>query len=119
MLKTAKQKRDKAKRRQIRVRAALHGTAERPRLSVFRSSKHISAQIINDDEGKTIVSTSDTKIEDKGKAGIEVAALVGTELGKLAISAGVKKVIFDRGSYKYHGRVKALADAARKGGLEF
>lgn len=104
-------------RRANRTRAKISGTGERPRLSVFRSLKHISAQLINDVEGKTIVASTDVKMGEK--KGMELAALVGADLAKKAKAAGVTKVVFDRGSYLYHGRIKALADAAREGGLEF
>lgn len=104
-------------RRAIRTRAKIHGTAERPRLSVYRSAKHISAQLINDDLGRTVVAATDVKLTE-GKP-LERAALVGAELAKSAKAAGVSAVVFDRGSYQYHGRVKALAEAAREGGLQF
>ena len=99
------------------------GTEERPRLSVFRSSSHIYAQIINDDEAKTLaaVSTRTPKIQKavKNTGDKSAAEKVGKELAKRAKSAGVSKVVFDRASFAYHGRIKALADAARKGGLSF
>ena len=102
-----------------RTRAKGQGTADRPRLSVFRSAKHISAQVIDDAAGKTLASATDAKLETKGKKGVEIATLVGAEIGKKAKEAGISKVIFDRGANKYHGRVQALADAAREAGLEF
>jgi len=108
-----------AKRRAARARSKIVGTQVRPRLSVFRSAKHISAQLIDDTAGKTLASASDKNVSAEGKKPLEVAALVGSEVAKKATEAGVKTVVFDRGSYKYHGRVKALADAARTGGLEF
>lgn len=111
-------KRERTKRRAIRTRSKIHGTAERPRLSVFRSEKHITAQLINDDLGRTLFAATDLKME-AGKAPLERAALVGAEIAKAAKAAGVTKIVFDRGSYLYHGRVKALADAAREQGLEF
>jgi large subunit ribosomal protein L18 len=114
-----KLKRKNAKRRAIRTRAKVQGTAKRPRLSVFRSSKHISVQLIDDAAGKTIVSSSDTAVDAKGKKGMEIATLVGEDIGKKAIASGAKEIVFDRGSYKYHGRIKALADAARETGLVF
>ena len=101
-----------------RTRAKITGSSDRPRLSVFRSAKYIYAQIIDDNAGKTLASASDEKMEKGGKP-VERAAKVGAEIAKKATAAGVKQVVFDRGSYKYHGRVKALADAARDGGLEF
>lgn len=106
-------------RRAARTRAKVQGTADRPRLSVFRSAKHISAQVIDDAAGKTLVSATDATLDTAGKKGVEIATLVGLEVGKKAKEAGISKVIFDRGANKYHGRVKALADAAREAGLEF
>ncbi len=114
-----KKKFDSAKRRARRTRASIVAKNVRPRLSVFRSSKHISVQLIDDAASKTIVSASDLSVDAKGKKPIEIAVLVGTDLAKKAKAAGIDKVVFDRGSYKFHGRVKALADAAREGGLEF
>lgn len=106
-------------RRHLRVRSKISGTADRPRLSVFRSNANISAQIIDDVKGVTLVSCSsiDLKLENGGN--VKAAAEVGTELAKRAKKAKVSNVVFDRGGYLYHGRVKALADAARKAGLEF
>ena len=101
----------------------VHGTKERPRLSVYRSLKHMHAQIISDEEGKTLVSAStcEGKIRKllKGGGNIAAAKAIGEEIAKRAISQGIKKVVFDRGDFLYHGRTKALADAARAGGLEF
>lgn len=111
-------KRHGAVRRTVRTRAKIHGTAERPRLSVFRSDKHISAQVINDVLGRTIVAASDAKIVASGKP-LARAAAVGEALAQAAKAAGVTAVIFDRGSYLYHGRVKALAEACRANGLQF
>lgn len=111
-------KRSQAARRAIRTRAKLFGTKERPRLTVFRSLKHISAQLIDDSVGKTLVSASDMKM-DGGKKPMELAAVIGSEIAKKAKAAGISSAIFDRGSYRYHGRIKALADAAREGGLQF
>lgn len=99
-------------RRKVRVAAA-----ERPRLSVFRSSKHIYAQIIDDAQGKTLAAASSASLKSGNKT--DTAAAVGQALAAAALEKGVKQVVFDRGSYKYHGRVKALADAAREGGLDF
>jgi large subunit ribosomal protein L18 len=101
-----------------RVRAKIHGSAKQPRLCVFRSLKHIEAQLINDDTGRTLVSFSDRKLADK-KTKTERAVWVGQELAKAATAKGMTSAIFDRGSYRYHGRVKALADAVREGGLNF
>lgn len=111
------------KRRHRRVRRGVIGTNERPRLNVFRSLKHIYAQVIDDTQGHTLVaaSTLDPELGDKlkGLTKTEQAKLVGGLLAKRALERGVKKVAFDRGGYKYHGRVKSLAMAAREGGLEF
>lgn len=110
-------KRSRQTRRAIRTRAKITGTALCPRLSVFRSDKHISAQLINDELGRTLAASTDLKMKE-GKP-IERAAKVGAELAKAAQAAGITKVVFDRGSFRYHGRVKALADAARESGLQF
>ncbi|POF31553.1 50S ribosomal protein L18 [Roseibium marinum] len=111
-------------RRRDRVRRSIRKAAgERPRLSIFRSSKQIYAQIIDDAKGHTIASASTIEKDVKGnlKTGADVAAAaaVGKLVAERAVAAGVKQVVFDRGGYQYHGRVKALADAAREGGLEF
>jgi len=110
-------------RRHRRVRKQVIGTGQRPRFNVFRSLKHIYAQVIDDTRGHTLaaVSTLDPEIRDKVKdlAKTEQAKLVGGLLAKRALERGVKEVAFDRGGYKYHGRVKSLAEAAREGGLEF
>ncbi len=110
-------------RRHRRVRMKVSGTAERPRLNVFRSSKHIYAQVIDDQAGHTLVaaSTVDAELKDevKGKTKTEAAVLVGRLVAKRALEAGVKEVVFDRGGYQYHGRVKSLAEAARDAGLQF
>ena len=100
-----------------RVRKNVNGTAERPRLSVFRSNKQIYAQVINDLEGKTLASASSLGLEAMPK--IEQAQKVGALLAEKAKAAGITSVVFDRNGYLYHGRVKALADAAREGGLNF
>lgn len=106
--------------RKNRVRSRVNGTKERPRLTVFRSNTHIYGQIINDDEAKTIVSVSDLKMKKEAKVTkTMLATLVGEELAKKAIAKKIKAVIFDRNGFKFHGRVKALAEGARKGGLEF
>ena len=111
-------------RRHKRVRKHVVGTPERPRLGVFRSLSHIYAQVVDDSIGHTLVSAStiDPEVAKQIKKGLsktEQARLVGQVLAERALGQGIKKVVFDRGGYKYHGRVKALADAARKGGLEF
>ncbi len=115
--------RDARIRRHIRVRAKVEGRPERPRLCVFRSLNHIYAQVIDDSKGNTLVcaSTTDTEVKpnlDKKNKSAEAEA-VGTVLGKRALEKGIKEVVFDRGGYRYHGRVKALAEAARKAGLKF
>ncbi len=111
------------KKRQVHIRKKVVGTQARPRLNVFRSTTNIYAQIIDDELGKTLVNASsidnELKAKMKGKKGMEAAAIVGEEVAKRAKKAGITKVVFDRAGYKYHGRVRALADAARKGGLEF
>ena len=101
----------------FRIRKSVNGTAERPRLSVFRSNKQIYAQIINDLTGNTLVSASSLGMETMPKK--EQAAKVGELVAKKALEAGITQVVFDRNGYLYHGRVKSLADAARKGGLKF
>lgn len=108
--------------RHFRVRKKITGTAERPRLNVFRSSKHIYAQIIDDVRGVTLASASTIgkDVEGLGNGGnVEAARKIGEAIAKKAQAAGVKHVVFDRGGYLYHGRIQALADAAREGGLEF
>ena len=109
--------------RHRRVRKKVLGSAVRPRLAVFRSSMHIYAQLINDAEGRTIVSASSVEGEVRGqrtgKKKKEMAGIVGGLLAERAKGAGVSLIVFDRGGFKYHGRVQALADAARKGGLVF
>jgi large subunit ribosomal protein L18 len=115
---------DRIKRRQGRVRGVLRRAAgERKRLSVFRSSKHIYAQVIDDDAGTTLAAASSiekTALEGlKNGAGVDAAKAVGKLIAQRAQEKGVKDVVFDRGGYLYHGRVKALADAAREGGLKF
>ncbi len=110
-------------RRHVRVRNSVSGTPERPRLSVFRSLNHIYAQIIDDTAGHTLAAAADVDAEvrsakDKKKKS-EVAGLVGAAIAKKAKEKGIGAVVFDRGGNRYHGRVKALAEAARKGGLDF
>ncbi len=100
------------------IRKKMQGTALRPRLSVYRSNKGIYAQIINDDDSKTLVSTSSVMIAATGNK-VEQATAVGKALAEKAKAAGIELVVFDRGGYLYHGRVKALADSAREGGLQF
>jgi large subunit ribosomal protein L18 len=107
----------------IRIRKKLRGTTERPRLSVFRSTAHIYAQIIDDTKGVTVVAASSTEKADGGKkatgGNLAAAKEIGKRVAERAKENGVTKVVFDRGGYIYHGRVKALADAAREAGLEF
>ncbi len=100
------------------IRGKVSGTSERPRLTVFRSNKQIYAQVIDDTLGKTLAAASSLKIEDKASKK-EIAAKVGEMIAKSAQEAGVQAVVFDRNGYLYHGRIKELADAARKGGLKF
>ena len=104
-----------------RIRRKLQGTAERPRLSVFRSLNQIYAQIIDDRVGRTLVAASSAEKKAGSKSGgnVKAASSVGKTIAERAKESGVSKVVFDRGGYKYHGRVKALAEAARKAGLEF
>lgn len=106
-------------RRKQRIRKRVVGTAERPRLSVERSVKHIYAQLIDDDAGKTIVFVSSTAKTTGGKTKTEKAQWVGKRLAELAKEKGIENAVFDRGGYRYHGRVKAVADGARDGGLKF
>ena len=110
-------------RRHKRVRRHVVGTTERPRLNVFRSLNHIYAQVIDDGKGHTLVSAStvDPRVQQQltGLTKTDQARVVGKVLAERALDQGIKRVVFDRGGYKYHGRVKALADAARENGLEF
>lgn len=108
------------RRRHRRVRAKAHGTAKVPRLSVFRSAKHIYAQLIDDEKGKTLLSASERELKkSKGLKKADKAKEVGRLIAKKALEEKIEKVVFDRGGYKYHGRVKALAEGAREGGLKF
>jgi large subunit ribosomal protein L18 len=104
-------------KRHLRVRNKVTGTQERPRLVVFRSLKHIYAQLVDDSANRTIATVSDLNIEQGKKS--ERAAEVGKQIAERAKSAGITRVVFDRAGYRYHGRIKAVADGARKGGLEF
>jgi len=110
-------------RRHRRIRAELKGSAAQPRLCVFRSSNHIYAQLIDDEAGATLASAStiveDVKAKADGKNKIDQAKLVGSHVAKEALGKGIKQVVFDRGGYRYHGRIKALAEAARQAGLKF
>lgn len=106
-------------RRHARVRAKISGTAETPRLCLYRSNKNIEAQIIDDVKGATLVASSSMALKLENGSNIEAAAQVGEDIAKKALAKGIKKVVFDRSGYVYHGRVKALAEAAREAGLEF
>lgn len=105
--------------RHKRVRKNISGTSEMPRLNVFRSNTQIYAQIINDETGTTLASSSSVQLKIKNGGNIEGAKLVGADIAKKAKEANISKVVFDRGGYQYHGRVEALADVARENGLEF
>ena len=111
------------KKRHIRVRARISGSSDKPRLCVFRSLNNIYAQVVDDSAGRTLAAAGSTDAElaekTKAKNKKDTADLVGTLIAQRASKAGVKKIVFDRGGYQYHGRVKALAEAARKAGLEF
>ncbi|MDQ0360048.1 50S ribosomal protein L18 [Breznakia pachnodae] len=107
------------KRRHARVRTKINGTPECPRLNVFRSNAHIHAQIIDDVNGKTLVSASSLSMKIEKGGNVEAATKVGQEIANLAKKAKIENVVFDRGGYIYHGRVKALAEAAREAGLKF
>ena len=102
-----------------RIRAKMQGTAERPRLNVYRSLNHIYAQVIDDAQGTTLVSASTVAAKAKSGGNVAAAKEIGKQVAERAKEKGIKKVVFDRGGYLYHGRVKALADAAREGGLQF
>ena len=106
-------------RRALRVRKKVTGTAEKPRLCVFRSNKNIEAQLIDDVKGVTLVSASSTQLKLANGGNCEAAAKVGKVIGERALQAGIKNVVFDRGGFIYHGKIRALADAAREAGLEF
>jgi large subunit ribosomal protein L18 len=113
---TAPQRRLKRRRR---VRAKVHGTAERPRISVFRSNRGIQAQLIDDDAGRTLASVNWTESDLRSLKPMEQATRAGTLLAERAKAARIETAVFDRGGYQYHGRVKALAEGAREGGLNF
>ncbi len=118
---SAKQKREARIRRHRRVRKKVLGTPERPRLAVFRSNRHMVAQVIDDRSGRTLAaaSTHEPDLGSDSSGTVEAAAKVGTLVAERAKAAGVEQVVFDRGGFMYHGRIAALADAARDGGLEF
>lgn len=114
------EKKQKRYRRHKRVKAKIFGTKERPRLCVFRSAKHIYAQLIDDEKGRTLVSASCQELrKKKGQTKTEKAKEIGKLIAKKALEKKIEKVVFDRGGYAYHGRVKALAEGAREGGLKF
>jgi len=102
-----------------RIRKKISGSAQRPRLSVYRSLNHIYAQLIDDDAGTTLGATSSLKMDVKGKKGAEIATLVGKEIATVAGSKKISEVVFDRNGFIYHGKIKAVADAARENGLKF
>ncbi|PIW36875.1 MAG: 50S ribosomal protein L18 [Candidatus Kerfeldbacteria bacterium CG15_BIG_FIL_POST_REV_8_21_14_020_45_12] len=112
----AQKKRMSRGRRAHRTRSRFHGTAERPRLSVFRSNLHISAQVIDDVSGVTVAQADDRDLTGTKR---EIALAVGKRIAEVAKAKGIESIVFDRGGYLYHGRVKALADGAREGGLKF
>jgi large subunit ribosomal protein L18 len=118
-----KDKQKRLERRKFGIRKSLHGSVERPRLSVFRSDKHIYAQVINDFDGKTLVAAASTAADVRGDlkngGNLEAAKRVGKAIAQKAKAAGITQVAFDRGGRMYHGRIKALAEAAREGGLKF
>lgn len=112
-------KAEKRERRHVRIRARMAGTAERPRLVVFRSLKKNYAQLVDDASGKVLAAASDSVVAAKSGTKSQRAKAVGAELAKKALEKGISACVFDRNGYKYHGRVKALADGAREGGLKF
>jgi large subunit ribosomal protein L18 len=122
MSKIAQQRRNGRIIRHRRVRKKIHGTAARPRLAVYRSNKHLNLQVIDDETGRTLVSatTNEPAIKGEGAGGtVEAATRLGTLIAERAKAAGIETVVFDRGGFLYHGRVKALAEGAREGGLSF
>jgi large subunit ribosomal protein L18 len=121
MSSTAQKQREARIRRHFRVRKKVRGTAARPRLAVFRSNKHITAQVIDDLTGRTLAAASTTEADLKGGStgNADAAKKIGTLVADRAKAAGVTQVVFDRGGFQYHGRVAAVADAAREAGLEF
>lgn len=112
-------RREERVRRHVRLRRKISGTAARPRLSVFRSNANIHAQLIDDTKGVTLAAASSLSLKLENGGNIEAAKQVGTKIAELAKDQGIKAVVFDRGGYIYHGRIKAVADAAREAGLEF
>jgi large subunit ribosomal protein L18 len=116
---TQKQLAGRRRRRAFRVRRKVRGTAERPRVSVHRTNKHVYAQVIDDEAGRTLCAASSLALKMKSGANVAAAKAVGEALGKQAVEMKIKAVGFDRGAYRYHGRVKALADALREAGVTF
>lgn len=118
-----KEKQVSRERRHIRLRKKVQGTTERPRLAVYKSNCYIYAQIIDDTTGNTLASASsaekDLRVQFKGKLNVKVASSIGKLIGERAAAKGIKAVVFDRGGFMYHGRIKSLADAARESGLDF
>lgn len=114
-------KRDLRIKRKKRIRNKIFGTDKKPRISVYRSNKHIHVQVIDDEKGVTLASFSDLKLSssDRGREKVEVAKLVGTRLGAMLAKAKISQVVFDRAGYRYHGRIKALAEGIREGGIKF
>ena len=114
---------ERRRRIHYRIRKHVNGTAERPRMVVFRSNKQIYVQVVDDERGVTLAAAASNDkalaAECKGKSGIEAAAIVGKAVAERAVAKGISEVAFDRGGYLYHGRVKSLAEAAREGGLKF
>ena len=113
------EKQEKRLKRHKRIRAKLFGTKERPRLCVFKSAKHIYCQLVNDDKGKTLMAANDNGIKKDKRLKVDIAKEVGKLIAEKAQGMKIEKVIFDRGGYQYHGRIKALAEGAREGGLKF
>lgn len=112
---TKQERRNKIK---TRIRGKISGTAQRPRMTVFRSNKQIYVQLVDDSKGMTLVAASSKGLDEKGTKS-EIAGKVGAKIAEKALAAGINEVVFDRNGYLFHGRVKALADAARNGGLKF
>ncbi|WP_420451259.1 50S ribosomal protein L18 [Ilumatobacter sp.] len=121
MTKIARARREGRIRRHRRVRKKIHGTAARPRLAVFRSNKHLSVQVIDDDAGQTLAAASTTEADLRSSSGasVDAASTVGRLVAERANAAGITSVVFDRGGFAYHGRIAAVASAARDAGLEF
>jgi len=112
-------KRQQRLQRHKRVRAKISGTAKKPRLCVFRSAKHVYAQLIDDEKGKTLAAASDQKIKKEKKKKKDLAREVGKNIAQKALEKKIEKAVFDRSSYQYHGRIKEVAEGAREGGLKF